>query len=61
MDEAEKRVLDLSGDLWNRFLQLPVQHPDDQNEFRHHLHALQNIILARPAHRGLKNQLPNVP
>lgn len=28
---------------------LPEVHPSDSDEFRHHLHALQNILLARPA------------
>jgi hypothetical protein len=41
--EQELRVIDLTKELWGAFLDLPVQHPDDQNEFR----FIQNMILAR--------------
>lgn len=47
MTKQENKVLKASAELWNQFLKLPVQYKDDQNDFRFHLHALQNIILAR--------------
>lgn len=47
----ERALLDLTAQVWNAFLQLPRAHPDEQTEFRHAQHALQRIILARPAIR----------
>jgi len=48
MTEQEQKVLDISGELWKAFLELPVIHPDDRSEFKFLLHQLQNQILARP-------------
>ena len=53
MTDQEIKVLDVSADLWNEFLKLPSMHPDDQNEFRLNLHALQNIIYAREGLRSV--------
>lgn len=45
MDRQDK-VLDKSRELWNEFMSIPENelHPDDTNDFRFHLHALQNIM-----------------
>lgn len=43
---------------WDAFVQLPVEHPDAQTEFRHGIHALQNQIFARPALRKLHELEP---
>lgn len=53
MTDQEKVVLDKTGEVWNEYLKLPFHHPDDNNDFRFHLHALQNMILGRPAYREL--------
>lgn len=50
---SEREVLDLSAALWNAYLELPVEHPCDRQEFCTALHALQNMILARPGRRQL--------
>lgn len=44
--DIQDKVLKISADLWNEFLKIPdnERHPDDTNDFRHHLHALQNIL-----------------
>lgn len=54
MTEQEVRVLNMTKDAWNAFLQLPIQHPDDVNEFRIHIHALQNMIYAREGIRKMQ-------
>ena len=54
MTPQEIKVLDRTKEAWAEFLSLPEEHPDDQNEFRFHIHALQNIILAREGMRKLK-------
>ena len=39
-------ALKKSAELWNAFIDIPLteMHSDDTNDFRHHLHALQNIL-----------------
>lgn len=60
MTSLEVKAIDATKELWNAFLQLPEMHPDDQNDFRYHIHALQNIILAREGQRvinGVKDSV----
>ena len=52
MSSVEKAVIDLLGDAWNAFQQLPVSHVDDETDFRYAIHAAQRIILARAGRRG---------
>jgi len=42
----QNKVLNISADLWNEYLKiLPTeQHPDDTNDIRFHIHAIQNIL-----------------
>lgn len=54
----EQKVLQLTAEVWNAFLLLPRQHADDQTEFRHTLHALQRIVLARPVVRETRDICP---
>ena len=49
----EEAVAVALGECWNAFLKLPREHPDDIEEFRHGIHGLQNIVLARLARRAL--------
>lgn len=58
LTEQEQKVLQLTADVWNAFMKLPRQHPDDQTEFRHALHALQRVVLARPAVRETMQLCP---
>lgn len=34
MTDQELKVLELTKDAWNAFLQLPEQHQDDNDDFR---------------------------
>ncbi len=45
--EQEEIVMQKIIETWNEFLKLNVLHPDDTNEFRFHIHAIQNIVIAR--------------
>lgn len=40
------------GDCWNDFAALEKMHPADPTEFTAHIHALQNMIIARAAIRA---------
>ena len=53
---AELLALGLTRDLFNRMVQLPVMHPSDNREVEYHIHAIQNIILARCGQRMIEIQ-----
>lgn len=57
MTEPERTVMAHLVDAWNSFLQLPTEHADDVDEFRHGIHALQKQIMARPTRRELNRPL----
>lgn len=50
---AERELLSDIAVVWDRFLSLPRQHPDEIGEFRHSIHALQAAIMSRPVERAL--------
>lgn len=52
--EEKEIMLDLAA-IWNKFIKLPVEHPDDTEEFRHSFHSLQHKILKRSGTRELKS------
>jgi hypothetical protein len=49
----EQTVSDAITEVWNAFSLLPVEHPDDTDEFRHLIHAARREVLMRPARREL--------
>lgn len=53
MTDEERLVLDALVVAWNAFVALPVEHPDDHDEFRHSIHVAQEKVLCRPARRSL--------
>lgn len=58
-DTAFAREIDVAeklGDVWNHFLNLPVQHNSDREEFMRAIHAAQNIVLSRAARRKLNER-----
>jgi hypothetical protein len=58
MTEAEERIFLSLAEAWNAFLQLPVEHADDVDEFRRGIHQLQEKVLARPARREFNSRVP---
>ena len=58
MTEQEKGILKALADVWNLFMDLPEEHPDDRNDFRYHIHRLQDMVAARPALRSYNRILP---
>ncbi|MDE3791701.1 hypothetical protein I7G86_13765 [Sinorhizobium meliloti] len=51
MTQAEKTIVSALGVIWNAFLELPVEHADDVDEFRRLIHAAQEKVLARSGRR----------
>lgn len=41
------------AEAWNAFLRLPIEHQDDQTEFRQLIHAAQDKVLARAGRRQM--------
>lgn len=59
--EAEREVLNLLGSAFNAFSLLPEMHKADLDEFVHHIHGAQNIVLTRAglrAQRKLDSEKP---
>lgn len=54
MVPEELKLMGISTDLWNEFLKLPKTYDDEVHDFRFHIHALQNIILARTGFREMQ-------
>lgn len=46
VNTTQKECLDKSAELWNLFIKIDKSelHPDDTDDFRFHIHALQNIL-----------------
>lgn len=53
--EPKNKCLDLTVELWNTFIQIKGLHGDDCPDFRHHLHAIQNILYTHK----YKTEVPN--
>lgn len=54
--KKEQMVLDALAIAWNEFVGLEVLNDDDLGEFRHGIHALQNMVMSRPVRAALKRQ-----
>jgi hypothetical protein len=44
--KPEDKTLGCLADAWNQFQAVENKHPDDLNDFRFHIHALQNLLYA---------------
>lgn len=53
MTKAEASALELLGQAFLAFQELPEQHPADRREFTSAIHAAQNIVLSRVGYRAL--------
>lgn len=56
MTEEEKEIMELTKEIWNKFLKLPVEHSADASELNFHIHAIQNIVLSRVGLREYKKE-----
>jgi len=45
-------VADALFEAFNDYLELPVQHDDEPNEFKYHIHMLQGLMAIRAARRA---------
>lgn len=60
MTDAERKIIEALGDIWNQYAALPVQHPMDHQEFCTGVHRLQEKVAARPALRTIRKEQSRV-
>lgn len=51
LTQKEEAILLLTEEIWNRFLELPINHPMEKDEMAIKIHDIQRMIIARPGFR----------
>lgn len=51
LTKEEEAILRLTEEIWNRFLELPINHPMEMNEMAIKIHDIQRMIISRPGFR----------
>lgn len=49
--KEEEAILRLTEEVWNRFLELPINHPMERDEMAIKIHDIQRMIISRPGFR----------
>ena len=49
--QEEESILRLTEEVWNRFSELPINHPMEMNEMAIKIHDIQRMIISRPGFR----------
>ena len=51
LTKEEEAILILTEEIWNRFLELPINHPMERNEMAVKIRDIQRMIISRPGFR----------
>lgn len=51
LTKEEKEILMLTEEIWNRFSELPINHPMERDEMVIKIHDIQRMIISRPGFR----------
>lgn len=51
LTKEEEEILMLTEEIWNRFLELPINHPMEMDEMAIKIHDIQRMIISRPGFR----------
>ena len=51
LTQQEEAILILTEEVWNRFLELPINHQMEANEMAIKIHDIQRMIISRPGFR----------
>lgn len=51
LTQEEEAILRLTEEIWNRFLELPINHPMEMDEMAIKIHDIQRMIIFRPGFR----------
>lgn len=46
LTKEEEEILELTAELWNRFLALPIYHLMEQSEMQSKIHDIQRMIIS---------------
>ncbi len=60
LTSAEIGVVQGCGVIFTAFTALPQTHPSDAREVAMHIHAIQNIVMARAAQRAHPDEFPTI-
>ena len=56
LTQEEDEILELTEEVWNKFLQLPIYHLMEQSEMQSKIHDIQRMIISRPGFRMNKEK-----
>lgn len=56
LTQEEEAILRLIEEIWNRFLELPINHPMEMDEMAIKIHDIQRMIISRPGFRMNKEK-----
>ena len=51
LTQEEEEILRLTEEVWNRFSELPINHPMERDEMAIKIHDIQRMIISRPGFR----------
>lgn len=51
LTQEEEAILILTEEIWNRFLELPINHQMERNEMAVKIRDIQRMIISRPGFR----------
>ena len=51
IQHLKEEILRLTEEVWNRFSELPINHPMEMNEMAIKIHDIQRMIISRPGFR----------
>lgn len=51
LTQKEEAILLLTEEIWDRFLELPINHPMEKDEMAIKIHDIQRMIISRPGFR----------
>ena len=54
LSPQEKIIIDHLANAWNTFLELPILHESDREEFMRAIHQAQLLVMARPVQSQLR-------
>lgn len=49
--QEEEEILRLTEEVWDRFLELPINYPMEKDEMAIKIHDIQRMIISRPGFR----------
>lgn len=58
-EEQIEKILKLTADVWNEYLKLEIEHPNEVNEFATCIHAIQDKLALKIARIYRPDLFPN--